>query len=155
VIELSMGAAIAMIAIALAGTLLVGAQRQERITDETGSGVDTARGALDRVVKAVRGARSLAMVDGDARAWVDANGDGVEDAGEVASYGFRPDGADQQLIRIVDGATQTLARGLDGGSLTVVMIENGPRLTMTIVVPGSDGRSGTTMRSEVSTRGNV
>lgn len=154
-IEISVAMAIGMIALSVGGTLLVTASEQEQAVSGTAATVDTARTALDDLVNELREARSLRVEAGDARAWFDRDRDGLEDVGEVVRFGYRSDGDDQQLVRVVDGVTMPIARGVTGGSFAVAVVENGTRLTASISVPGVHGRTGTTLTSEVTSRGNV
>lgn len=154
-IEISIATAISMVAFALVGTVLSSAQRQERISGATGLSVDTARMAMAQVVKEVREARSISMAGPDARAWFDINSDGIRDADEIFTYGLRPDGEDQKLVRIRSTGTDILGQGLESGTFAVTLSPNGQNLTISVTVPGPDpARAATTLSSQVSLRGN-
>lgn len=155
VIEIAVALAVSMIVLVIGGNVLVAAQRQERAVNGTSGTVDAARIALDDLANELREAHSLQVQDGDARAWFDHDRDGSADLGEVALFAFEPDGDLQQLVRVVDDVTSPIARTITGGSFATAVLTNGTRLTITITVPGVDGRAGTELTSEVTTRANL
>lgn len=155
IIELVAGMAIAMVGFALVSTVLVTAQRQERLTTDTARTVDEARLALSLLANEVREARSLTQNGADAVAWFDLDRDGLQDDGEAHVYGFRPDGATSMLVREIDGDRQVLLGGLSAGSLMASIQRTGFQLSMSVTLPaGDDGRGGITLTSKAVNRGN-
>lgn len=154
-IEVSIGTFIALIALAMVAALLIGAQKQEKVAGETARTVDTARLALAGVVKDLRGAKSIYETGSGVDAWFDADSDSEQDPGEVQSLSFRTTAFGEEFVRTVSGVERVLASGLQNGTLMVSLLTNGQKLTISFTVPSlQEGRAGTTLRSEVTTRGN-
>lgn len=154
-IEIFLGMAVGMIGFALVGTVLVTAQKQERIASETARTVDEARLALSSIANEVREARGLYQQGSDAAAWFDHDRDGAQDLGEVEVYGLRPDGSLQMLVRDIDGVVTPILREVFSGSFVVTMQRTGLELAMTITLPADPAdRGGVTLTSKVVNRGN-
>lgn len=144
-----------MIGLALVATVLTTAQRQERITTETARTVDEARLALSMIADEVREARSILDQSPDAALWFDRDHDGLQDAGEVEVYGFRPDGGMQMLVRQIDARTEIVLRGIQSGSLSVTLERTGLQLATTVTLPAdAAGRGGITLTTKAVNRGN-
>lgn len=155
VMELVVGMAVAMIAFAMLASVLITAQRQEKLTTETARSFDEVRLALARVTNEIREARGLTQSGADAQAWFDLDHDAVQDAGEVHVLGFRTVGGVTRLVREINGTSETLVDAIASGTLTVTLEKTGLQLAISVTMPDNDaGGGGATLTSKVVTRGN-
>lgn len=153
-IEVMVGAVVALIGFGLVATVLVTAQRQERITTNVSRGIDEIRHAMGRATDDIREAKTLTASGTDAIAWVDANFDGVAQDTENHTFAVRTVSGVQQLVRINNGVEERLATGFSSGVVAVSTTPSGAKLTLTVTMPGDENRAGVTLSTEVATRGN-
>ena len=153
VIEVAIASGLLLVVLAPMMLTLTSAQRREAATEEAVRAISDGRIAIERIVRDVREADGVEVPSShQLEVWIDDDGDGVEDAAEVATYEI--DAAARTLERSVV-VSQVIAEGIDAASSFGISDENAGELvevSLSIDPDTTEPPGSTILRTEVLTR---